>query len=124
MTKSCLFCVWTPLLSLFVFSQIFPEAEIISGPIFYLEIRGVLAVATHILFLYNIAVPLVENIVLPKPLQFKITGIDGQSRTSDDLPDRPLRVRHEQKKAKYGPTADRHNPVSYTHLTLPTTPYM
>ena len=38
-----------------------------------------------------------------------ITGIDGQSRTSDDLPDRPLRVRHEQKKAKYGPTADRHN---------------
>ena len=38
-----------------------------------------------------------------------ITGIDGQSRTSDDFPDRPLRVRHEQKKAKYGPTADRYN---------------
>ena len=29
-----------------------------------------------------------------------ITGIDGQSRTIDDLPDRPLRVRYEQKKVK------------------------
>ena len=38
-----------------------------------------------------------------------ITGIDGQSRASDDLPDRPLRVRHEQKRAKYSPTADRYN---------------
>ena len=48
-----------------------------------------------------------------------ITGIDGQSRTSDDLPDRPLRVRHEQKKAKYGPTADRYNlqfvPAVFSH---------
>ena len=48
-----------------------------------------------------------------------ITGIDGQSRTSDDLPYRPLRVRHEQKKAKYGPTADRNNlqfvPAVFSH---------
>ena len=48
-----------------------------------------------------------------------ITRIDGQSRTSDDLPDRPLRVRHEQKKAKYGPTADRYNlqfvPAVFSH---------
>ena len=48
-----------------------------------------------------------------------ITGIDGQSRTSDDLPDRPLRVQHEQKKAKYGPTADRYNlqfvPAIFSH---------
>ena len=48
-----------------------------------------------------------------------ITGIDGQSRTSDDFPDRPLRVRHEQKKAKYGPTADRYNlqfvPAIFSH---------
>ena len=29
------------------------------------------------------------------------TRIEGQSRTSDDLPDRPLRIRHEQKVAKY-----------------------
>ena len=33
-----------------------------------------------------------------------ITGIDGQSRTSDEHTDRPLQVRHEQKKAKYGPS--------------------
>ena len=48
-----------------------------------------------------------------------ITGIDGQSRTSDDLPDRPLRVRYEQKRAKYGPTADRYNlqlvPAVFSH---------
>ena len=48
-----------------------------------------------------------------------IIGIDGQSRTSDDLPNRPLRVRHEQKKAKYGPIADRHNlqfvPAVFSH---------
>ena len=48
-----------------------------------------------------------------------ITGVDGQSRTSDDLPDRPLRVWYEQKKAKYGPTADRYNlqfaPAIFSH---------
>jgi len=48
-----------------------------------------------------------------------VTGIDGQSRTSDDFPDRPLQVRHEQKKAKYGPTADRNNlqfvPAIFSH---------
>ena len=36
-------------------------------------------------------------------------GIEGQSRTSDDLPDQPLRVRHEQKMATYGPIADQNN---------------
>ena len=48
-----------------------------------------------------------------------ITGIDGQSRTSDEHTDRPLQVRHEQKKAKYGPIADRHNlqfvPAVFSH---------
>ena len=48
-----------------------------------------------------------------------ITGIDGQFRTSDDLPDRPLRVRYEQKRVKYGPTADRYNlqfvPAVFSH---------
>ena len=38
-----------------------------------------------------------------------MTGIEGQSRTSDDLPDRPLRIRHEQKVDKYGLIADRNN---------------
>ena len=39
-----------------------------------------------------------------------MTGIEGQSRTSDDLPDRPLRIRHEQKVAKYGLIAERNGP--------------
>lgn len=36
-----------------------------------------------------------------------MTGIEGQSRASDDLLDRPLRIRHEQKVAKYGLIAER-----------------
>ena len=48
-----------------------------------------------------------------------VSGIDGQSRTSDEHTDRPLQVRHEQKKAKYGPIADRHNlqfvPAVFSH---------
>ena len=39
-------------------------------------------------------------------LDVAMTVIDGQSRTSDDLPDRPLQVRYEQKMAKYGHIAD------------------
>ena len=35
-----------------------------------------------------------------------VTGIEGQSRASDDLPDRPLRIRHEQKVAKYARIAE------------------
>ena len=34
-------------------------------------------------------------------LDVAVTGIDGQSRTSDDAPDRPLNVRYEQKMTKY-----------------------
>ena len=56
-----------------------------------------------------------------------ITEID-QSRTSEDLPDRPLRVRHEQKKAKYGPTADRYNlqfvPAVFSHTGQIHAPFM
>lgn len=37
-------------------------------------------------------------------LDVPVTGIDGQSRTSDDLSDRPIQVRHEQKIAKYDRT--------------------
>ena len=38
-----------------------------------------------------------------------VTGIEGQSRTNDDLPDRPLRVRYEyeQKATKYGLIVER-----------------
>ena len=39
-------------------------------------------------------------------LDAAMTVIDGQSRTSDDLPDRPLQVRYEQKMAKYGHISD------------------
>ena len=35
-----------------------------------------------------------------------ITGVDGQSRTSDDLPKLPLQVRSDQKIAKYGRIVD------------------
>ena len=35
-----------------------------------------------------------------------VTGIEGQSRASDDLPDRPSRIRHEQKVAKYARIAE------------------
>ena len=36
-----------------------------------------------------------------------VTGIESQSRASDDLLDRPLRIRHEQKVAKYARIAER-----------------
>ena len=35
-----------------------------------------------------------------------VTGVDGQSRASDDLLDRPLQIRYKQKMAKYGQIAD------------------
>ena len=48
-----------------------------------------------------------------------VTAIEGQSRTSDDLPDRPLRARYEQEMAKYGQIAARNNlhfvPVVFSH---------
>ena len=34
-------------------------------------------------------------------------GVDGQSKTNCDLPDRPLQVRHDRKMAKYGRIAER-----------------
>ena len=38
-----------------------------------------------------------------------LTGIGGQSRTSDDLPDRPLQVRYDQKMAKYSRIAEQNS---------------
>ena len=35
-----------------------------------------------------------------------VTGINGQSRTGDDVPDRSLYVRYEQKMAENGRIAD------------------
>ena len=34
-----------------------------------------------------------------------LTGVDGQSRTSDKAVERPLQVRYDQKMAKYGQVA-------------------
>ena len=38
-----------------------------------------------------------------------LTGVDGQSRTSDEAVERPLQVRHDQKMAKYGQVAHQSN---------------
>ena len=58
---------------------------------------------------------IIEVILLRNPrgfgrqiiLDVAVTGVDGQSRASDDLLDRPLQIRHKQKMAKYGHLADR-----------------
>jgi len=39
-------------------------------------------------------------------LDLTLTGIEGQSRTSDRLSDRPLQFRHEQKTTKYSRIVD------------------
>ena len=48
-----------------------------------------------------------------------LTGIDGQSRTSDEAVERPLQVRYDQKIAKYGQVAERNDlrfiPVFFSH---------
>tara|TARA_A100001015_G_C14760788_1_gene621343 strand:+ start:631 stop:852 length:222 start_codon:yes stop_codon:yes gene_type:complete len=38
-----------------------------------------------------------------------VTGIDGQSRTSDEAVERPLQARYDQKLAKYGHVAEQNN---------------
>ena len=48
-----------------------------------------------------------------------VTGVDGQSRTSDEAADRPLQTRYDQKMAKYGRVAERNSlrfiPVIFSH---------
>ena len=39
-------------------------------------------------------------------LDVAVTGVDGQSSASDDLPDRPLQIRYDQGMAKYDQIAD------------------
>ena len=38
-----------------------------------------------------------------------MTGVDGQSRSSDEATERPLQVRYDQKMAKYGRIAEQSN---------------
>jgi hypothetical protein len=48
-----------------------------------------------------------------------VTGIDGQSRASDEAAERPLQVRYDQKMAKYGRVAEQNNlrfiPAVFSH---------
>ena len=47
-----------------------------------------------------------------------LTGIDGQSRTSDEVVERPLQVRYDQKMAKYGQLAQQSDlriPAVFSH---------
>ena len=51
-----------------------------------------------------------------------VTGIDGQSMADDDLTDRPLQVRHNQKMTKYDRIADENGlqfiPIVFSHGAL------
>ena len=38
-----------------------------------------------------------------------VTGVDGQSRSSDEASERPLQIRYDQKMAKYGRIAEQSN---------------
>ena len=48
-----------------------------------------------------------------------VTGVDGQSRATDEAVERPLQARYDQKMAKYGPVAEQNNlrfvPAVFSH---------
>ena len=48
-----------------------------------------------------------------------VTGVDGQSRTSDEATERPLQTRYDQKLVKYGRVAEQNNlrfvPAVFSH---------
>tara|TARA_A100001015_G_C15036696_1_gene736753 strand:+ start:2237 stop:2740 length:504 start_codon:yes stop_codon:yes gene_type:complete len=48
-----------------------------------------------------------------------VTGVDGQSRASDEATERPLQIRYDQKMAKYGRVAEQNNlrfvPAVFSH---------
>ena len=48
-----------------------------------------------------------------------VTGVDGQSRTSDEAAERPLQARYDQKMTKYGHVAEQNNlrfiPAVFSH---------
>ena len=57
-----------------------------------------------------------SNLVI---IDVALTGIDGQSRTSDEVVERPLQVRYDQKMAKYGHLAQQRDlrfiPAVFSH---------
>ena len=54
-----------------------------------------------------------------RSIDVALTGVDGQSRTSDEAVERPLQVRSDQKVAKYGQVAEQNNlrliPAVFSH---------
>ena len=44
-----------------------------------------------------------------KTIDVAVTGVDGQSRTSDEAADRPLQARYDQKMVKYGRVAEQNS---------------
>jgi len=48
-----------------------------------------------------------------------VTGVDGQSRASDEATERPLQTRYDQERAKYGRVAEQNNlrfvPAVFSH---------
>ena len=61
----------------------------------------------------------VLEVQVSKYIDVALTGIDGQSRTSDEAVERPLQARYDQKMAKYGQVADRNDlrlaPAAFSH---------
>ena len=54
-----------------------------------------------------------------RSIDVALTGVDGQSRTHDDMVERSLQVRYDQKMAKYGQVAERNGlrfiPAVFSH---------
>ena len=52
-------------------------------------------------------------------IDIAVTGIDGQSRSSDEATERPLQIRYDHKMAKYGRIAEQGNlrfvPAVFSH---------
>ena len=42
-------------------------------------------------------------------IDIAVTGVDGQSRATDEAVERPLQARYDQKMAKYGRVAEQNN---------------
>jgi len=45
-----------------------------------------------------------------------VTGVDGQSRSSDEATERPLHIRYDQKMAKYGNLRLQLVPAVFSHM--------
>ena len=61
----------------------------------------------------------VSKLLVTVIIDVAVTGVDGQSRTSDEAVERPLQVRYDQKMAKYGQVAEQNDlrfiPAVFSH---------